>query len=148
MRVQLAWEGKMHFVGRGETSGHAVSIDAAPEVGGENRGARPMELLLHGLGGCTAIDIVSILKKMRLSFDAFSLDIEAERAAEHPRRFTRIHLHYRLQGTDLPPEKVRRAIRLSMDKYCSAAASLNAALTATFEINGERFSADAPSVEA
>ncbi|MBE3597245.1 MAG: OsmC family protein [Hydrogenibacillus sp.] len=142
MDVQLKWEGKMAFTGIGGTSGHSVAIDAAPDVGGENRGARPMELLLNGLGGCTGIDIVSILNRMRLSFGTFEIDIHAERAEDHPKRFTHIHLHYRLTGDHLPPDKVRRAIRLSMDKYCSAAASLNADLTASFEINGTRYEAD------
>ncbi|MBE3595392.1 MAG: OsmC family protein [Candidatus Carbobacillus altaicus] len=137
MRTHLEWKGQMAFEAVGE-SGHVVRIDAAESVGGTNSGPRPMELVLHGLGGCTSIDIVSILNKMREPMETLHVDIEAERAEDHPKRFTKIHLHYRLTGDGLDEKKVHRAIELSMHKYCSASASLNAELTYSFEINGEK----------
>lgn len=138
MHTHLEWKGHMAFDAVGE-SGHTVRIDAAEAVGGLNSGPRPMELVLHGLGGCTSIDIVSILNKMREPMETLQVDIQAERAPEHPKRFTKIHLHYRLTGEGLDEKKVRRAIELSMNKYCSASASLNAELTYSFEINGKKF---------
>lgn len=134
MKTTLNWEGKMAFNGK-NPSGHEVKIDAAPEVGGENTGPRPMELLLQSVAGCTAIDIVSILAKMRLEPSLFDTEVEGERAEDHPRRFTKINIHYILEG-DLPEDKVVRAIVLSKDKYCSVSHTLNAEITATYSLNG------------
>ncbi|WP_028988537.1 OsmC family protein [Thermicanus aegyptius] len=139
MKVVMEWKDHMYFEGKGP-SGHVVGVDAAESVGGSNRAARPMELLLNGLGGCTSIDILSILNKMRLTPASFHLEIDGERAEEHPKRFTKIHIHYFLEGENLTEDKVRRAVQLSMEKYCSAAHSLNAEITASFEINGVRYS--------
>jgi putative redox protein len=116
-------------------SGHEINLDAAPEVGGENTGARPTELLLQAVAGCTGIDIISILHKMRFEPSSFQMDVKGERADEHPKRFTTINIHYALDG-DLPEDKVIRAIQLSKDKYCSVAHSLNADITASYSING------------
>lgn len=134
MESTVKWEGKMAFIGVGD-SGHEVKMDASEEIGGENSGSRPTELLLHGLAGCTGIDIISILKKMRLEPVSFQMYVKGERADEHPKRFTNIHIHYALKG-DLPEEKVKRAIQLSKDKYCSVSHSLNAVITAGYSING------------
>lgn len=117
-------------------SGHEIKMDAAPEVGGENTGARPTELVLNAVAGCTGIDLISILHKMRLNPTAFQMDVKGERADDHPRRFTSINIHYALEG-ELPEDKVVRAIQLSKDKYCSVSHSLNAEITATYSINGE-----------
>jgi putative redox protein len=137
MKVEMKWNGKMQF--QAETpSGHQVTIDAAPDVGGENKGPRPTELLLAATGACSGIDIVSILRKMRLEVESYEMEISGERAEDHPRRFTNVHIHYRLTG-DLPEEKVRRAVDLSRDKYCSVSQSLNGEVTTSFEINGKRF---------
>jgi putative redox protein len=135
MKMNVVWQGKRRFEATGD-SGHTVTMDAKPEVGGENKGPRPMEMLLMGLGGCTGIDIAMILEKMRYTIDEFDIQIEGERADTEPQRFTRIHMHYRIKGQDIPAEKVERAIKLSAEKYCSAAASLNASFLHTFELNG------------
>jgi putative redox protein len=137
MKVNVEWKGNLHFTSR-TPSGHTFSIDAAPEVGGENKGPRPTELLLAGVGACSGIDIVEILRKMRLEVKSFDMEVSGERAEEHPRRFTHVHVHYRLTG-NLPVDKVRRAVELSRDKYCSVAQSLNAKITTSFEINGEKY---------
>lgn len=137
MRTELTWAGNMHFQAR-TPSGHTISLDAASDVGGENKGARPTELLLAATGACSGIDIVEILRKMRLTVEDFQMEASGERAEDHPRRFTRVHIHYKLKG-DLPEDKVRRAVDLSRDKYCSVSQSLNAEVVTSFEINGKRF---------
>lgn len=134
MELTIKWKEKMAFSGV-TPSGHEINMDAAPEVGGENTGARPTELLLQAAAGCTGIDIISILHKMRLEPSSFHMDVKGERAEEHPKRFTTINIHYALEG-DLPEEKVFRAIQLSKDKYCSVSHSLNADITVSYSING------------
>ncbi|GIM48186.1 peroxiredoxin [Collibacillus ludicampi] len=136
MKMHVDWQGKRKFSAKGEASGHTIVMDASPDFGGENQGARPMELLLAGLGGCTGIDIVSTLEKMRLHVESLTIEIDGERAEEYPQRYTDIHLRYIINGHDLTPDKVERAIRLSKEKYCSASASLNANITTSFVLNG------------
>ena len=120
-RVQLV-EG-MTFVAESGT-GHAVVVDAAPDVGGRNLGARPMELVLMGTGTCSAIDVVHILRKARQAITGCTVDLEADRAEEDPKVFTRIRFHYVVTGKGLADAQVERAIRLSKEKYCSATAML------------------------
>ena len=117
-------------------SGHAVVMDASPEVGGRDMGARPMEMILMGAGGCSAIDVVHILRKARQDLVDCVVEVEGERAAEDPKVFTRIHMHYVVTGRGLNPAQVERAIRLSKEKYCSATIMLakTAEVTADFEI--------------
>ncbi|WML31310.1 OsmC family protein [Neobacillus sp. OS1-32] len=134
METVIKWLGKMAFSGV-TPSGHEIKMDAAPDIGGENTGARPTELILNAVAGCTGIDIISILHKMRLNPIAFHIDVKGDRADDHPKRFTNIHIHYALEG-ELPEDKVVRAIQLSKDKYCSVAHSLNAEITASYSING------------
>lgn len=134
MELTIKWNDKMAFSGT-TPSGHEIKMDAAAEIGGENTGARPTELLLNAVAGCTGIDMISILQKMRLDPKSFHMDVKGERADDHPKRFTDIHIHYALEG-DLPEEKVVRAIQLSKDKYCSVSHSLNTNLTASYSING------------
>ena len=136
--MEIDWKGKRQFHAVGG-SGHEVVMDAKPEAGGEDSGARPMEMLLAGLGGCSGIDVVMILEKGRLTVEEFKLEINGDRADKMPQRFTDIHMHYALKGPDLTPKKVERAIILSRDKYCSATASLDATYTITFELNGEHY---------
>ncbi|MCM3585159.1 OsmC family protein [Mesobacillus maritimus] len=134
MDLTINWNQKMAF--SSETpSGHEIKMDAAPEIGGENTGARPTELLLNAVAGCTGIDIISILTKMRLEPTSFKMEVHGDRADDHPKKFTDIHIHYALEG-DLPEDKVVRAITLSKDKYCSVSHSLSANLTASYSING------------
>lgn len=134
MELKINWKEKMAFSGVTPT-GHEFIMDAAPEVGGENSGPRPTELLLQAVAGCTGIDIISILHKMRLEPSSFHMDVKGERADEHPKRFTSIHIHYALEG-ELPEDKVVRAIQLSKDKYCSVSHSLNSEITVSYSING------------
>ncbi len=133
MESTIKWTGNMAFSGV-TPSGHEIIMDAAAEVGGQNTGARPTELLLHAVAGCTGIDIISILKKMRLDPSSFHMEVKGNRAEEHPKRFTDIHIHYAFEG-DLPEDKVIRAIQLSKDKYCSVSHSLNATITVSYSIN-------------
>ena len=125
----------MTFVGE-SGSGHAVVMDGAPEHGGRDIGVRPMEMLLLGLGGCTAFDVVSILKKSRQAVTDCEVVIDSDRAEEIPKVFTRIHVHFIISGKGLDPVKVEKAVNLSADKYCSASEMLGktAELTHDFEI--------------
>jgi putative redox protein len=134
MKTTINWTGKMAFTSV-TPSGHDIKMDAAEEIGGENSGARPTELLLNAVAGCTGIDIISILTKMRLEPSSFRMEVEGERADEHPKRFTGIKIHYLLEG-ELPEDKVIRAIELSKDKYCSVSHSLNATISVSYSING------------
>ena len=117
-------------------SGHQVVMDRSPDVGGQNQGSRPMEMLLLGLGGCAMIDVVLILHKARQAFTDIRVEINAERASEVPKVFTRIHLHFVVAGKQLDPRRVDRAISLSAQKYCSATKMLDsvAQITHDFEI--------------
>ena len=132
-RVKLV-EG-MTFVAE-SGSGHAVVMDASPDVGGRDLGARPMELVLMGAGGCSAIDVVHILRKSRQDMVDCVVELEAERAPEDPKVFTRIHMHYVVTGRGLNPAQVERAIKLSKEKYCSATIMLakTAEVTSDYEI--------------
>jgi putative redox protein len=117
-------------------SGHAVVVDGSPDVGGRNLGARPMEMVLMGTGACSAIDVVLILRKARQAIEDCVVELEADRAENEPKVFTRIRMHYVITGKGLNPAQVERAIKLSKDKYCSASAMLakTAEITADFEI--------------
>ena len=117
-------------------SGHRVTMDVAPEVGGRNLGLRPMEMVLLGLGGCTAIDVLHMLRKGRQPITDMRVELDAERADDVPKVFTRIHLHFVFTGAGLDPHKIERAINLSASKYCSASMMLNktAEMTHDFEI--------------
>lgn len=135
MKARIKWVENVAFLG--ETgSGHAVLMDGAPEGGGRNLGPRPMEMLLIGAGGCTAYDVVHILKKSRAQITDCVAEITAERADEDPKVFTKIHFHFTVTGKNLKPEQVERAIALSAEKYCSASIMLGktAAMTHDFEV--------------
>ena len=136
MECNVKWTGDgMSFLA--ETgSNHAVVMDGAPEAGGRNLAPRPMEMLLAGTGGCTAFDVVTILKKGRHAVTGCEVSLSAERAESEPRVFTTIHLHFKVSGRQLKPEAVSRAIELSKDKYCSASIMLGktATISHDFEI--------------
>jgi putative redox protein len=136
MKSTIRWQGDMAFSGM-TPSGHELRMDGAKEIGGQNSGPRPTELLLYSLAGCTGIDIVMILKKMRLEITGFAMEVEGTRADTEPKKFTDFHIHYSLEG-DLPEEKVVRAIQLSKDKYCSVSHSLSANIVASYSINGTK----------
>jgi putative redox protein len=121
MKAKIKWLDGRAFVGE-SGSGHAVVMDGAPESGGRNIGVRPMEMLLLGLGGCTAFDVVMILEKGREKITSCEVELEAGRADTEPKVFTHVKLIYRLKGKNLKPASVERAIKLSEEKYCSATA--------------------------
>jgi putative redox protein len=119
MKAKITWLNGRTFVGE-SGSGHAIVMDGAPESGGRNLGVRPMEMMLLGLGGCTAFDVVMILEKSREKVTGCEVSLEAERASEDPKVFTKVKMIYHLKGESLKPAAVERAIKLSADKYCSA----------------------------
>ncbi len=123
MKTRVSWLGDALFVGE-SGSGHCVVMDGPPDHGGRNVGVRPMEMLLMGLGGCTAFDIVDILRKGRQKIVNCVTEIDAERADEVPAVFTRIHVRFTITGHQLDPRRVARAVRLSAEKYCSASIML------------------------
>jgi len=135
MECTVRWHDGMSFVA--ETgSGHLVGMDGAPEAGGRNLAPRPMELVLAGTGGCTAFDIVLILKRGRHDVRDCEVKLQAERADADPKVFTRINMHFRVSGRGLKAEAVERAVKLSAEKYCSASIMLGktAEITHSFEI--------------
>lgn len=123
MKARAVWVDGRMFVGE-SGSGHSVVMDGAPEAGGRNLGIRPMEMLLLGLAGCTAFDVVMILEKGREAVTDCVVEVDAERADGEPKVFTRITLRYIVKGRNLAHDKVERAVKLSADKYCSASIML------------------------
>ena len=132
MKARIKWLDHMTLVAE-SGSGHAIVADAAPEVGGRDIGARPMELVLLGLGSCTAIDVLQILRKARQAVTDCEIQLEAERADQVPQVFTRIHLHYLITGTNLSEQQVQRAVSLSAEKYCSVSKMLEKTATITHD---------------
>jgi putative redox protein len=133
VKVEVKYVDGLTFVGKGE-SNHWIPMDASIKAGGSGAGTSPMELLLLGLGGCTAVDVVSIMKKRRKPVQKFAIQIEAERAKEHPKVYTRIHMIYQFWGENLDKEELKKAIELSESKYCSASAMLGKTAEITYEI--------------
>ena len=135
MKVRVKWVEDVCFMAETE-SGHAVVMDGAPEGGGRNLGPRPMETVLAGTGGCSAYDVVTILRKARQPVKSCELRIDAERASTDPKVFTRIHMHFVVAGSGIKKELVERAVKLSAEKYCSASIMLGktAELTHDFEL--------------
>ncbi|OBS08070.1 OsmC family protein [Acidihalobacter prosperus] len=135
MKARVKWLDHMSFVGESE-SGHSVVMDGAPEFGGRNLGVRPMEMLLLGMGGCSSFDVVNILRRGRQAITGCEVHLEAERASEEPKVFTRIHAHFVVSGHELSEKRVAQAVQLSAEKYCSASIMLGqtADITHDFEI--------------
>ena len=135
MNISVNWVDGLLMVGKSD-SGHTITMDGPPESGGENLGVRPMEMLLLGVAGCTMIDVVTTLKKMRQDLSHCETKINAERATDHPKVFTNIHIQFIVKGKDLDSKKVDKAITLSAEKYCSASIMLGetATITHDFEI--------------
>lgn len=135
MKARVKLLDGMTFVGE-SGSGHAVVMDASPDVGGRNLGPRPMEMLLIGTGGCSAIDVMLILRKSRQEVTDCICEVEAERAETDPKVFTKIHLHFVISGRKLSENHVKRAVSLSAEKYCSASIMLGrtAEVTHTYAI--------------
>ena len=122
MKSRVTLKDQMHFMG--ELEGFDIPLDADPAVGGQGHGPKPKGLALTALAGCTAMDVISILRKMKIEPEAFSVDAESELTDEHPRVFAEIHLTYHFSGKDLPRAKLEKAITLSQDRYCGVSAML------------------------
>lgn len=136
MKTRVKWVGEVMFMAE-SGSGHCVVMDGPPDHGGRNVGARPMEMLLMGMGGCASFDVMSILKKSRQDVTDCVCDVEAERADAIPAVFTKIHLHFTVAGRDLKDAQVKRAVDLSAEKYCSASIMMGRAgveVTHSYEI--------------
>lgn len=123
MKADIRWRGEASFEAE-SGSGHRVLMDGPPDHGGRDQGPRPMEMVLMGLGGCSAFDVVSILRKSRQQVTDCHCEVRAERSDEVPAVFTRIHLHFRVRGHGLGEKQVERAVSLSAEKYCSASIML------------------------
>ncbi len=132
MKARVKWVQDATFIGEAG-SGHAVVMDGPPERGGRNLGPRPMEMLLLGMGGCTAFDVVHILQRARQPVLDCVVELEAERADEAPKVFTKIHVHFIVSGRGLSEKQVERAVQLSAEKYCSASLMLAKAATITHD---------------
>ncbi|MFA7387122.1 MAG: OsmC family protein [Thiohalobacteraceae bacterium] len=135
MKARVKWVQDATFIGE-SASGHAVVMDGPPENGGRNLGVRPMEMLLLGMGGCTAFDVVHILQRARQPVLDCVVEMDAERAEDVPKVFTRIHVHFIVTGRGLAAKQVERAVALSAEKYCSASIMLgkSATITHDFEV--------------
>jgi putative redox protein len=134
MRVEIRHLQGLTFMGRGETGASWVPLDGPTDKGGSASGSRPMELLLIGLGGCSGMDVYSILAKMRQPVAGFSIDIDGEREEDYPKPFNKVHLVYHVYGDGLDEDKVREAVRLSEERYCGAMASLKAGFSSEVRI--------------
>lgn len=127
----IKYTGGMQFVGSAD-SGHAVVMDAGADSGGENTGSRPMELLLMGIGGCSGMDIISILKKKKQNVTGLEAHVNGIMADDYPRKYTDISIEYIVKGRNISEDAVKRAVGLSMDKYCSVKATLEGVAKISF----------------
>jgi putative redox protein len=130
--VSTKWLENMAF--ESEINGHKLVIDAKEEVGGQDRGPRPKPLMLAALGGCTSMDVIAILKKMRVELKSLNVIVEGELSEEHPKRFTKMHVIYEVEGDDLPMDKIEKAVSLSEEKYCGVSVVYREAMDITSEI--------------
>ena len=130
--VKISWLENMAF--EASVNDHKIILDAAEPVGGENRGPRPKPLLLTALAGCTGMDVVSILKKMRVELDGFNVIVEGDLTEEHPKHFYKIHVIYEFTGKDLPIDKLQKAINLSEERYCGVSAVYKKVIEMSSEI--------------
>jgi putative redox protein len=132
VKTTLQWSGEMSFAA--ELQGHRLALDADPRFGGKDRGPRPKPLVLTALGGCTGMDLVSLLKKMQMPFDALAVEVEGESREEHPQVYTSILIRYILKGAQLDRDKIDKAIALSRDKYCAVHAMLAPSVAIRHEV--------------
>lgn len=130
--INLSWKEKMAF--DAEVNGHIIPLDADEAVGGEDRGPRPKPLTLVSLAGCTGMDVISILNKMRVTPEDFNVKVSGELTEEHPKYYNKIHIIYSFKGKDLPMDKLEKAVSLSQERYCGVTAMLNKAAEITHEI--------------
>ncbi len=134
-KIDCRWKKDMAF--EADVNGFKIMLDAEPDVGGQNLGPRPKQLTLVSLAGCTAMDVISILKKMRIEPEVFNVSVEGELTEEHPKYYHKIHMIYELKGQDIDPEKVEKAVNLSRERYCGVSALLRAGASITHEIRIE-----------
>ena len=142
MNAKVDWKGRMSFTGSAD-SGFEIPLGASPKVGGDNDGFRPMELMAISLAGCTAMDVISILKKKRQEISDFQVTVETERADQHPKVFTSAVIEYHVTGKDIAENAVSRAMELSADAYCPAQAMIGKIIPLTLKYyiyEGEKFS--------
>lgn len=130
--INVNWSGGMSF--SSEIDGHKINIDAKPEVGGQNKGPRPKPLMMLALGGCTGMDVISILAKMRVKVDDFNIKIDGELTEEHPKHFSKMHITYEFWGKDLLMEKLEKAVGLSQERYCGVSENYRKSFELTHEI--------------
>ena len=130
--ITTKWLSNMAF--ETEINGHKILLDASSEVGGENKGPRPKPLMLSALGGCTGMDVISILKKMRVDVEQFSVTVEGDLTEEQPKYFNKMHVIYEFTGKDLPLDKLQKAVSLSEERYCGVSALYRKAIELTSEI--------------
>ena len=131
-KVDTSWQGNMKF--DAVVSGHHIVMDALPVGGGNDEGARPKELMLASLAGCTGMDVISILKKMRVEPVYFNIRVEAEMTEEHPKHYTAMHIIYEFRGEGLEMEKLQKAVDLSQERYCGVSFAYRKAMDITHEI--------------
>lgn len=131
-KVTTEWKGDMTF--DAVVNGHHLIMDATAEAGGNDQGPRPKNLLLASVAGCTGMDVVSILKKMRVEFSNFNLHVSADSTEEHPKHYTKMHIVYEFTGKDLPLEKLQKAIDLSQERYCGVSYMFRKAMEISTEI--------------
>jgi putative redox protein len=130
--VETSWKGNMVF--DANVSGHHVIMDAHPATGGEDKGSRPKELMLASLAGCTGMDVVSILKKMRVEIAGLEIQVSADVTGEHPKHYEKMHIVYQFDGRDLDRTQLEKAVQLSQEKYCGVAFVYKKAMEVTWEI--------------
>lgn len=130
--IQLKWTGDMAF--EANVDDHRITLDAKPEHGGKDKGPRPKPLMMVALAGCTAMDVASLMKKMRVDIKDFNVIVEGELTEEHPKHYTSMHIIYEFTGDDLPLDKIQRAIELSQDRYCGVSAIYKKVMDLTHEI--------------
>ena len=130
--IKIDWQGDMQF--DGIINGHKVVLDAAESAGGHNAGFRPKPLLMVALAGCTGMDVISLLKKMRVEVSAFEVMVEGDLKEEHPQKFEKIKIIYKLTGDDIDADKVKKAVNLSIDRYCGVYATLKDSVEISHEI--------------
>lgn len=131
-RISTKWIGKMAF--ESELNGHKIILDATDKVGGENKGPRPKPLMQLSVAGCTAMDIISILKKMKVEVDDFQVHVDGDFSEEHPVHYTNMHIIYEFTGKNLSMKKIEKAVSLSQDRYCGVSYSYKKAMELTHEI--------------
>lgn len=130
--IETAWKGKMKF--EAVLDGHTIVVDAPVEGGGEDLGPRPKKLMMLALAGCTGMDVVSLLNKMRVEFDDFNITVDANVTDEHPKHYDAMHIIYRFKGKNLPMDKLQKVVEMSQEKYCGVSAAYKKGMNVTWEI--------------